>query len=165
MLEPYLLQPCFHVAGRCDGTPKYGICLEAWQSEREARSSVVDGPRLRICVIYIYIYIYIYTHHYIHRRYHITIAEHANTPEGLTQAEAEFQGVEFSCPWGISWKMLSRRISAGIISVGSSGMPMRAPRPCPLAGTPNLPTNITPTNIAWLKLSGKFPVGLEISPL
>ena len=31
--------------------------------------------------------------------------------------------------------------------------------------TPNLPTNIVPTNIAWLKLSGKFPMGLEIPPL
>ena len=31
--------------------------------------------------------------------------------------------------------------------------------------TPNLPTNITPTNIAWLELSGKSPMGLGISPL
>ena len=31
--------------------------------------------------------------------------------------------------------------------------------------TPNLPTNITPTKIAWLKLSGKFPMGLGIPPL
>ena len=31
--------------------------------------------------------------------------------------------------------------------------------------TPNLPTNIVPTNIAWLKYSGKFPVGLGIPPL
>ena len=31
--------------------------------------------------------------------------------------------------------------------------------------TPNLPTNITPTNIARLKLSGKFPMGLGIPPL
>ena len=31
--------------------------------------------------------------------------------------------------------------------------------------TPNLPTNIAPTNIAWLKLSGKSPMGLGISPL
>ena len=30
---------------------------------------------------------------------------------------------------------------------------------------PNLATNITPTNIAWLKLSGKSPMGLGISPL
>ena len=32
-------------------------------------------------------------------------------------------------------------------------------------GTPNLPTNIIPAKIAWLKLSGKFPMGLEIPPL
>ena len=31
--------------------------------------------------------------------------------------------------------------------------------------TPNLPTNIIPTNIAWLKLSGNFPMGLGIPPL
>ena len=31
--------------------------------------------------------------------------------------------------------------------------------------TPNLPTNIIPTNITWLKLSGKFPVGLGIPPV
>ena len=30
---------------------------------------------------------------------------------------------------------------------------------------PNLPTNITPTNIARLKLSGKSPMGLGIPPL
>ena len=31
--------------------------------------------------------------------------------------------------------------------------------------TPNLPTNITATNIAWLKLSGKFPMDMRIPPL
>ena len=31
--------------------------------------------------------------------------------------------------------------------------------------TPNLPTKITPTMIAWLKLSRKFPMGLRIPPL
>ena len=31
--------------------------------------------------------------------------------------------------------------------------------------TPNLPTKIIPTTIARLKLSGKFPMGLEIPPL
>ena len=31
--------------------------------------------------------------------------------------------------------------------------------------TPDLPTNIVPTNIARLKLSGKSPMGLGISPL
>ena len=31
--------------------------------------------------------------------------------------------------------------------------------------TPNPPTNITPTNIAWLKVSGKSPMGLGIPPL
>ena len=30
---------------------------------------------------------------------------------------------------------------------------------------PNLPTNIIPTMIAWLKLSGKFLMGLGIPPL
>ena len=28
-----------------------------------------------------------------------------------------------------------------------------------------LPTNIVPTNIAWLKFSGKSPMGLKIPPL
>ena len=32
-------------------------------------------------------------------------------------------------------------------------------------GTPNLPTNIIPTNIAWLKLSGKCPMDMRIPPL
>ena len=31
-------------------------------------------------------------------------------------------------------------------------------------GTPNPPTNITHTNIAWVKLYGKFPMGLGIPP-
>ena len=31
--------------------------------------------------------------------------------------------------------------------------------------TPNLPTSITPTKIAWLKTSGKFPMGLGIPRL
>ena len=31
--------------------------------------------------------------------------------------------------------------------------------------TPNLPANIVPTNIAWLALSGKSPMGLGIPPL
>ena len=31
--------------------------------------------------------------------------------------------------------------------------------------TPNLPTNIVPTNNAWLKLSGKFPMDMRIPPL
>ena len=31
--------------------------------------------------------------------------------------------------------------------------------------TPNLPTNVVPTNIARLKLSGKSPMGLGIPPL
>ena len=30
---------------------------------------------------------------------------------------------------------------------------------------PNLPTNIIPTNIAWLKLSGKLPMGKRIPTL
>ena len=34
-----------------------------------------------------------------------------------------------------------------------------------LRGTPNLPTNIIPTNIAWLKLSGKFAMDMRIPPL
>ena len=31
--------------------------------------------------------------------------------------------------------------------------------------THNPPTNITPTKIAWVKLSGKIPLGLGIPPL
>ena len=31
--------------------------------------------------------------------------------------------------------------------------------------TPNPPTNIVPTNIAWVKLSGKFPMDMRIPPL
>ena len=31
--------------------------------------------------------------------------------------------------------------------------------------TPNLPAKIIPTNIAWLKLSGKFPMDMRIPPL
>ena len=31
--------------------------------------------------------------------------------------------------------------------------------------TPNPPTNITPTNIAWLRFSGKFPMDMIIPPL
>ena len=34
-----------------------------------------------------------------------------------------------------------------------------------MTNTPNLPTSIIPTNIARLKLSGKSPMGLGISPL
>ena len=38
-------------------------------------------------------------------------------------------------------------------------------RPETFVCTPNLPTNIVPTHIARLKLSGKFPIGLIIPPL
>ena len=34
-----------------------------------------------------------------------------------------------------------------------------------LVCTPNFPTNIIPTNIAWLKLYGKFPMDMRIPPL
>ena len=34
-----------------------------------------------------------------------------------------------------------------------------------MLGTPNLPTNIVPTNISGLKLSGNFPMGLGIPTL
>ena len=34
-----------------------------------------------------------------------------------------------------------------------------------LQSTLNLPTNITPANIAWVKLWGKFPMGMRIPPL
>ena len=40
-----------------------------------------------------------------------------------------------------------------------------SPSAWPLSSTPNLPTNIVPTNIARLELSGKSPVGLGIPPL
>ena len=33
------------------------------------------------------------------------------------------------------------------------------------APTPNLPTNIIPAKIRWLKLSGKFPMVMRIPPL
>ena len=32
-------------------------------------------------------------------------------------------------------------------------------------GTPNLPTEIIPTKIPWLKLSGKSPMDMRIPPL
>ena len=35
---------------------------------------------------------------------------------------------------------------------------------CPAASTPNLPTKIIPTKIAWLKTSGEFPMGMYIPP-
>ena len=38
-------------------------------------------------------------------------------------------------------------------------------RSCSGQMTPNLPTNITPTNIAWLKISGKSPMDTRIPPL
>ena len=37
--------------------------------------------------------------------------------------------------------------------------------PWPPGCTLNLPTNITPTNIASGKLSGKFPMDMRITPL
>ena len=40
---------------------------------------------------------------------------------------------------------------------GRPGLPGRT--------TPNLPTNIVPTNIAGVRLYGKSPMGLGISPL
>ena len=41
----------------------------------------------------------------------------------------------------------------------------RVPGPFLASSSPNLPTNITPTKIAWLKLSGKFPMDMRIPPL
>ena len=34
-----------------------------------------------------------------------------------------------------------------------------------LSNSQGLPTNIAPTNIAWLKSSGKFPMDMRIPPL
>ena len=34
-----------------------------------------------------------------------------------------------------------------------------------LAGKPSLPTEIIPAKIAWLELSGRFPMGLGTPPL
>ena len=51
-------------------------------------------------------------------------------------------------------------------SLAGSWLALDWPANAPLhPGTPNPPTNIIPTNIAWLKLSGKFPMSLGIPPL
>ena len=53
----------------------------------------------------------------------------------------------------------------GIVSTPSLVHPGGSERPEGLHATPNLPTNIVPTNIARLKLSGNFPMNLGIPPL
>ena len=60
-----------------------------------------------------------------------------------------------------------------ISKVAPLDLPRRGLRPDPVDGvgkplihyTPNLPTNIVPTNIAWLKLSGRSPMDMRIPPL
>ena len=46
-----------------------------------------------------------------------------------------------------------------------AGPPQEARMQRRTRGTPNLPTNIIPTNIACLKLSGKSPMDMRILPL
>ena len=50
-------------------------------------------------------------------------------------------------------------------SAGRRAPPTPPPSPGQLATTPNHATKIIPTKTAWLKLSGKFPMGPGIPPL
>ena len=63
--------------------------------------------------------------------------------------------------------LVRNHLSRSDYNAGASDDP-RTPSRIAMASTtntPNLPTNIIPTNIAWLKLSGKSPVCLGIPPL
>ena len=59
------------------------------------------------------------------------------------------------------------RPALGSVLAGRSAMPRPylAARKLTLGSKSNLPTKIVPAKIAWLKLSGKFPLGLGIPPL
>ena len=73
-----------------------------------------------------------------------------------------------ACPCGDPWGTpLQSEIRCSWAPVRPRrGQTLRSPRPKVTSVlTSNLPTNIIPTNIAWLKLSGKSPMGLGISPL
>ena len=50
-------------------------------------------------------------------------------------------------------------------SPGAGWQTVRKGEPTVPLATPNLPANIIPTEICWLKLSGTFPMGLGIPPL
>ena len=49
--------------------------------------------------------------------------------------------------------------------LGSATTKRRREASVSAADTPNLPTKITTAKICWLKISGKFSVGLGIPPL
>ena len=49
--------------------------------------------------------------------------------------------------------------------LGALRRSVRGRPPWSLTATPNLPTNIIPTKIAGLKLSGKYPMDMRIPPL
>ena len=107
-----------------------------------------------ICIcIYIYIYMYVRTYVCMYIYIYIYSINYPAHPlpeqlrcwisEGLTQAES----------WFVNCKGRNSQAHGEFTGEFES------------TNTPNPPTNITPTNIARLKVSGKFPMGLGIPPV
>ena len=102
--------------------------------------------------VYMYIYIYIY---------------------GLTLLDLISGGGVSLCGhkqiWCILvWAILSnyvRSVSRSVPLLGTARLLSRSFRLFFSFLTPNLPTNIIPTNIAWVKSSGKSPMDMRIPPL
>ena len=97
--------------------------------------------------IYIYICVYIYTYYiyiYIYTCIYLYIYVHMYI--------CTYGGCDPSTRSG--WPVWSQRLLAWLVALTST-----------LRHTPNFPTKIIPTKIAWLKLSGEFPMGLGIPPL
>ena len=94
--------------------------------------------------IYIYIYVYTYTHIFIWGLYYTSPTIISEKPlNSLSNNRCIARGLQFESCFAI--RVLFKLIVGEI--------------------TPNPPTNIVPTNIARVKLSGKSPMGLGIPPL
>ena len=100
--------------------------------------------------IYIYIHIHTYMYMYTHVQYvYIYIYIHIHTLQS-TVVELIAYRIDIS--------------GAHALNHLRSSPCTTSPHGC-VTFTPDFPTNIIPTNIAWLKLSGKFPRGLGMPPL
>ena len=115
---------------------------------RERERDTYIWPCLHICVyICVYIYIYIYIEREREREHALHLPRHLRRRQSLNSPQSSE-----------TLRSLSPRRACD---------PTRwvCARCASLPPTPSLPTNISPTKLAWLKLSGKFPMGLEIPPL
>ena len=106
----------------------YDILLEAGQAHKATHITMTQILMIIqvaiIIIIYIYIYIYIYIHMYTHtiRPVHLL---RVWVSEGLTQADSNSKGWEFSCPYnciGCLPESSTRGLLVGRLLVGGLGV-------------------------------------------